>query len=253
MTTTLVLIPTYDEVESLPVTLARLFAAAPTVDVLVIDDASPDGTGALAESMAADDPRISVLHRPGKQGLGAAYVAGFLEGLARGYDVLVEMDADGSHPPERLPAMLDAVAAGADLVIGSRWMRGGSVVDWPLRRELLSRGANVYARAVLATHVHDMTAGYRAYRADLLRSIPLDEVRSQGYGFQIEMTLQALDAGGSVVEVPIAFREREAGVSKMSGAIIGEAFTKVAGWGAGRALARIRALLGRPERVTAPR
>lgn len=233
---TIVLVPTYEERESLPVTLRRLLEAAPEVHVLVIDDASPDGTGALADEMAAADSRIAVLHRTGKLGLGAAYVAGFREALARGYDVIVEMDADGSHPPERLPAMLDAVEAGADLAIGSRWVRGGSVVDWPLHREALSRGANVYARLLLGIDVHDITAGFRAYRASVLHAIDLDAVDSRGYAFQIEMSLASADVDARIVEVPIAFVERAAGVSKMSGSIVLEALVKVTGWGVGRRL-----------------
>lgn len=234
---TLVLVPTYDERESLPTTLRRLLEAVPDAHVLVIDDGSPDGTGALAEELAARDPRIAVLHRTEKRGLGAAYLAGFREGLARGYDVIVEMDADGSHPPDRLPAMLDRVAAGADLAIGSRWIRGGTVLDWPLHRQALSRGANAYARLLLGIDVHDMTAGYRAYRSTILEAIDLEAIDSRGYAFQIEMTIAADDAGARIDEVPIAFAERAAGVSKMSGDIIAEALVKVTGWGVGRRVA----------------
>ncbi|WP_344342511.1 polyprenol monophosphomannose synthase [Agrococcus versicolor] len=236
----MVLVPTYDERESLPVTLGRLLAAVPDADVLVIDDGSPDGTGALADAMAEGDPRISVLHRAEKRGLGAAYVAGFHEALARGYDVVVEMDADGSHPPERLPAMLASVAAGADLAIGSRWIPGGSVVDWPMHRQALSRGANAYARLLLGIDVHDMTAGFRAYRASLVRAIDLEAIDSRGYAFQIEMTIAAADAGARIDEVPIAFAERAAGVSKMSSAIVVEALVKVTGWGVGRRAGALR-------------
>ncbi len=237
---TLVLVPTYDERDSLPTTLRRLFESVPDAHALVIDDASPDGTGELAEAMAAQDSRIAVLHRTEKRGLGAAYVAGFHEGLARGYDVLVEMDADGSHPPERLPAMLESVAAGADLAIGSRWIPGGSVVDWPVHRQALSRGANAYARLLLGIDVHDMTAGFRAYRSTLLDAIDLDAIDSRGYAFQIEMTIASDDAGAVIDEVPIAFAERAAGVSKMSSSIIAEALVKVTGWGLGRRVRRVR-------------
>nr|WP_144719414.1 polyprenol monophosphomannose synthase [Agrococcus jejuensis] len=237
---TLVLVPTYDERDSLPTTLRRLLESAPDVHVLVIDDGSPDGTGELAEEMAAKDSRIAVLHRSEKRGLGAAYVAGFREGLARGYDVLVEMDADGSHPPERLPQMLDAVEAGADLAIGSRWIPGGSVVDWPIHRQALSRGANAYARLLLGIDVHDMTAGFRAYRSALLDAIDLDAIDSRGYAFQIEMTIASDDAHATIVEVPIAFAERAAGVSKMSMGIVVEALVKVTGWGLGRRARRVR-------------
>lgn len=222
----LVLLPTYDELENLPVVLARIQAAAPRADVLVIDDNSPDGTGELADEIAARDERVHVLHRAGKEGLGKAYLAGFAWGLDRGYDALVEIDADGSHPPEDLPAML-ALAAQADLVIGSRWVRGGSVVNWPKHREALSRGANLYVRGLLGTHVRDATAGYRIYRAQLLRDIDLDDVTSSGYGFQIDLTLRTLERGGVVVEHPIRFAEREHGVSKMSRDIISEAFRLV--------------------------
>lgn len=237
---TLVLVPTYDERESLPTTLRRLLEAVPDAHVLVIDDGSPDGTGALAEEMAACDPRIAVLHREEKRGLGAAYLAGFREGLARGYDVLVEMDADGSHPPERLPAMLESVAAGADLAIGSRWVRDGSVIDWPLHRQALSRGANAYARLLLGVDVHDMTAGFRAYRASLLDAIDLDAIDSRGYAFQIEMTIASDEVGATIDEVPIAFAERAAGVSKMSSSIVVEALVKVTRWGVGRRVAARR-------------
>ncbi|MFC7431099.1 MULTISPECIES: polyprenol monophosphomannose synthase [unclassified Agrococcus] len=251
MPRTLVLVPTYDERESLPVTLGRLLAAAPDVHVLVIDDGSPDGTGALAERMAAEDARIRVLHRSEKRGLGAAYVAGFRLGIERGYEVLVEMDADGSHPPERLPAMLARVDDGADLAIGSRWVRGGSVVDWPRHREALSRGANLYARIALGIPVHDMTAGFRAYRRELLERIDLDAVGSRGYAFQIELTIAAADLGARIDEVPIEFRERAQGVSKMSSSIIVEALAKVTRWGFARRVLRRRTTSApqRPEGV----
>lgn len=241
----LALIPTYNEVESLPVLVDRLLAAVPELDVLVLDDASPDGTGELADAMAAADPRITVRHRPGKLGLGAAYLDGFAIGIERGYTHMIEIDADGSHPPERLRAMLDCAAAGHELVIGSRWMPGGSVVDWPLRREALSRGANLYARLMLGVPAHDMTAGYRVYSADLLRRLDLTRLESRGYCFQIDMTVRAHDAGATISEVPIEFRDREAGESKMSGSIIGEALTKVTGWGIGRRAAQLRAKLRR--------
>jgi len=231
----LVAVPTYDERESLPGALARLAEHVPEADVLVVDDGSPDGTADLAEKIAADDPRgrdaIRVLRRTAKEGLGPAYLAAFAWALEGGYDVVVEMDADGSHRAQDLPSVLDKVNE-ADLVIGSRWVRGGKVVNWPLRRELLSRGANLYTRLATGLPVKDATAGFRAYRADLLRTMPLQDVASQGYGFQIDMTLRAVRAGARVVEVPITFVEREAGVSKMSGGIIGEALVSVARWGA---------------------
>ncbi len=226
----LVIVPTYNERENLPLILCRLFAAVPGVDVLVVDDGSPDGTGAVADELAAADPRIQVLHRTAKEGLGAAYRAGFDWGLHRGYAALVEMDADGSHPPEQLPRLLGALAH-ADLVIGSRYVAGGSVVNWPKHREVLSRGANLYARAMLGGSIRDMTAGYRAYRAEVLRRLHLDDVASQGYCFQVDLTWRTLRAGFRVAEVPITFTEREIGDSKMDSAIMKEAFTRIAGWG----------------------
>jgi dolichol-phosphate mannosyltransferase len=225
----IVLVPTYNESESLPTILARIRAAVPDADILVIDDASPDGTGELADRLAATDPHIGVLHRAGKEGLGPAYRAGFQAALERGYRYLVQMDADGSHPPGTLPAMLAVASSdqGADLVIGSRWVPGGSTVNWPRRRELLSRAANGYAGWILRVRVADVTAGYRVYRAEAMRELDLDSIRSQGYYFQVEMTVRILDAGGSVAEVPIVFAEREAGSSKMTFGIIAEAMIKV--------------------------
>lgn len=228
-----VLVPTYNEAASLPPLLARIRVAVPDADVLVIDDASPDGTGELAERLAAADPRISVLHRAGKEGLGRAYRAGYAVAFERGHRYIVQMDADGSHPPETLPEMLALAAAdpGLDLVIGSRWVPGGRTTDWPRRREWLSRSANAYARGILRIRVADITAGYRVYRAAALEALDLASVRSQGYYFQVEMTVRILDAGGRVAEVPIVFAEREAGVSKMSLGIIVEAMRKVTGLG----------------------
>lgn len=227
---TLVVIPTYDERLTLPTTMAGLRAAVPDVDVLVVDDNSPDGTGAVADRLAADDPQVNVLHRPGKQGLGVAYLAGFDWGLARGYDVLVEMDADGSHRAQDLPMLLAALDR-ADCVIGSRWVPGGRVVNWPRSREALSRGGNAYTRAMLGMPVRDATAGFRAYRAEVLRGVDLASVDSQGYCFQVDLTRRALAAGFRVVEVPITFVEREQGVSKMSRAIVAEALAQVTVWG----------------------
>ncbi|WP_430592376.1 polyprenol monophosphomannose synthase [Humidisolicoccus flavus] len=239
---TLVLVPTYNEFLALPTIVERLFTAAPDVDLLILDDNSPDGTGKLADELAARDPRITVLHRTEKAGLGAAYLAGFEEGIRRGYDLLVEMDADGSHPPETLPEMIALAwgVPGFDLVIGSRWVAGGSVVDWPKRREALSRGANLYARSMLSVDVRDITAGYRVYRASTLARLALEDLDSKGYCFQIDMTLRVADAGGTIQEVPIVFRDREVGESKMSGSIIVEAMSKVTGWGIGRRAASLR-------------
>ena len=237
----LVITPTYDEAGSLAATVAAVFAAAPEADLLVVDDASPDGTGAIADALAAADPRVDVLHRPGKAGLGRAYVAGFRLALDRGYDVVVELDADGSHPAAALPGLLAALAAepAVGLAIGSRWVPGGSVVDWPLGRRILSRAGNAYARVMLRLGVRDVTAGYRAYRADVLRGLPLDEIDSRGYCFQIDMTLRTADAGWAITERPIEFRERTSGVSKMSRGIVLEAMARVTLWGLSRAFARI--------------
>ncbi len=242
---TLVVVPTYDERESLPGTLARLRASVPGADVLVVDDASPDGTGELADAVAAQDPGVHVLHRAGKGGLGAAYVAGFGWGLDRGYEVLVEMDADGSHRAEELPRLLDRLEADprTDLVIGSRWVRGGAVVSWPWHRELLSRGANLYTRLALGMPVRDATAGFRAFRSATLRRLDLATVESHGYCFQVDMTWRVVRDGGTVAEVPITFVERAAGSSKMSRAIVAEALRKVTLWGARRRWGQLRDLL----------
>jgi dolichol-phosphate mannosyltransferase len=233
----LVVIPTYDEIESLPVVVSGVRAAAPDVDILVADDNSPDGTGALADQLAASDEHVHVLHRPGKQGLGAAYLAGFAWGMERGYEVLVEMDADGSHRPEDLPRLLAALSD-ADLVIGSRWVDGGEVENWPRARELLSRGGNSYTRLLLGMPVHDATAGFRAFRRSTLEAIELDTVESQGYCFQVDLTRRVVAQGLRVTEVPITFVERRLGASKMSRAIVGEALWRVTVWGVQSRLGR---------------
>lgn len=238
----LVITPTYDEAGSLAATVAAILDVTPRSHVLVVDDASPDGTGAIADGLAAADPRVTVLHRPAKQGLGRAYVAGFRVALDRGYDVIVEMDADGSHPASALPglvAALDDPVVG--LAIGSRYVPGGGLADWAAGRRLLSRAGNAYARAMLRLGVRDVTAGYRAYRADVLRGLPLGEIDSRGYCFQIDMTRRTLDAGWRIVERPIEFRERTSGRSKMSKAIVVEAMWRVTVWGIAR--------LFRPQRV----
>jgi apolipoprotein N-acyltransferase len=234
-----VLIPTYDERENLPRIVERVRSAVPTVDILVLDDNSPDGTGAVADELATSDPQVHVLHRPGKQGLGAAYLAGFTWALDRGYDAAVEMDADGSHQPEQLPALLDA-AEHADVVIGSRWVSGGSVVNWPMSRRVLSVGGNVYVRVLLGMSVHDATGGYRVYRASALHQMDLHSVESQGYGFQVDMTWRAVQAGLTVVEVPIEFVERVIGESKMSGHIVQEAMLNVTKWSVTHRVDRLR-------------
>jgi dolichol-phosphate mannosyltransferase len=233
----IVVIPSYNEAESVERTIARLLEVVPGAAVLVVDDDSPDGTGEIADRLAAADPRIRVLHRAVRDGLGHAYLAGFRRALGEGYDVIVEMDADGSHPASALPAMLDALD-GNDLVIGSRWVPGGAVANWPRRREWLSRAANTYARLALRIPVRDSTAGYRAFRASALRAIDLDGVVSRGYCFQIDMTRRVIDAGLRVAEVPITFVDRVAGRSKMSGAIVIEAMLRVTGWGVARLFRR---------------
>jgi dolichol-phosphate mannosyltransferase len=232
-----VVIPTYNELANLEDIVTRVRTAVPAADILVVDDNSPDGTGDLADKLAAGDDHIHVLHRPGKAGLGAAYIAGFGWALGRDYGTLVEMDADGSHNPADLPRLLTALE-GADLVVGSRWVRGGVVVNWPKSREALSRSANVYARLMLGINVHDATGGYRAYRANTLRALGLSEVVSQGYCFQIDLTLRTVDAGLLVREVPITFTDRTRGSSKMNRGIVLEAFTRVARWGIERRLHR---------------
>ncbi|MFR9726395.1 polyprenol monophosphomannose synthase [Streptomyces sp. MS19] len=235
----LVIIPTYNEADNLPPLLDRLRAACPAVHVLVADDDSPDGTGKVADEIAGDDPRVHVLHRAGKEGLGAAYLAGFAWGLDRGYDVLVEMDGDASHQPEELPRLLTALASGADVALGSRWVPGGRIVHWPKYRELLSRGGSAYARLLLGVPVRDVTGGFRAFRRHVLESGLLTGVASQGYCFQVDLAHRAVRAGYRVAEVPITFVERRAGDSKMSREIVVEALWRVTVWG-------VAARLGRP-------
>ncbi len=246
-----VLIPTYNERENLPGIIARVRASAPEVDVVVLDDNSPDGTGAVADSIAATDGQVRVMHRSGKEGLGKAYLAGFRLVMDEGYDAAVEMDADGSHLPEQLPSLLAALAD-ADLVIGARWVRGGEVRNWPVHRKVLSVGANVYTKVMLGMHVNDATAGYRAYRTSALRTMGLDGVQSQGYCFQIDLTLRAVRAGLRVVEVPITFVEREVGVSKMGHDIVREALTSVTRWGLAHRAAQVRGLARGRREAAAP-
>ncbi|MDH3959583.1 MAG: polyprenol monophosphomannose synthase, partial [Actinomycetota bacterium] len=235
----LVIIPTYNEIENVARITGRVRAAVPAADILVADDNSPDGTGQAADELAAGDAHIHVLHRLGKEGLAAAYMAGFAWGLERGYDVLIEMDADGSHQPEQLPAMLDALRS-ADLVLGSRWIPGGEVVNWPRSREVLSKGGNLYTRVALDVPLHDATGGYRVFRASTLRALELDNVASQGYCFQVDMARRAVRSGLRVTEVPITFVEREYGTSKMSGSIVREALWRVTVWGAQERAAKVR-------------
>ncbi len=226
----LVIIPTYNESANVRPITARIRAAVPSAHILIADDNSPDGTGAIADELAAADDQIHVLHRRGKEGLGAAYVAGFRWGLAEGYQVLVEHDADGSHQPEYLPSMLERLKS-ADVVKGSRYVKGGSTVGWPLHRELLSRGGNLWTRLMLGLKVADATGGFTAWRADALRGIDLDSVEAAGYGFQVDLIWRALRAGFTVAEVPIEFIEREYGDSKMSSAIVAEAMLLTTRWG----------------------
>jgi dolichol-phosphate mannosyltransferase len=240
----LVVIPTYNERDNLTPILRRLHDALPDVDALVVDDGSPDGTGDLADKLAAEDKRVHVMHRTEKAGLGAAYVAGFRWGLERDYATIVEMDADGSHAPEDLPRILDALGD-ADLVLGSRYVPGGSVVNWPKRREFLSRGANLYSRLALGGKITEYTSGFRAYRRQVLEKLALEEIASAGYCFQIDLAWRTLRAGFEIVEVPITFTEREIGESKMSSAIIREAMFKVGIWGTQHRLGQLRRLIKR--------
>jgi len=244
-------VPTYNESLNLRPLLERLRHAQPEVDVLVVDDGSPDGTGDLAEAIAVEDPRVSVLHRTSKEGLGAAYRHGFEVALDRGYDVIGEMDADGSHQPEQLQLLLDALRD-ADLVIGSRWVPGGSIVNWPRPRELLSRGGNFYTRHLLGIRVRDATAGYRLFRRTTLERIDLDEVESAGYVFQADLAFRTLRAGLRVVEVPIEFVERARGDSKMSRSVATESLRRITAWGLGERTRQLRSVFGRPEQRSHP-
>lgn len=238
----LVVVPTFNERENLPLIVDRLLTSLGDVHVLIVDDSSPDGTGEVADRLAADDSagRIHVMHRTAKDGLGKAYLAGFAWGLQRDYRVVVEMDADGSHAPEQLHRLLHAVNDGADLVIGSRYVPGGALVNWPKRRQLLSKGANTYARIALGAGIKDITAGYRAFRREVLETIGLDEVESAGYCFQIDLAWRSLQHGFVIREVPITFTERAIGESKMDGGVIAESFINVARWGIQGRLARLR-------------
>jgi dolichol-phosphate mannosyltransferase len=236
----LVIIPTYNEADNIEPVTARVREAVPEAHILVADDNSPDGTGKIADELAAQDDHINVLHRKGKEGLGAAYLAGFRWGIDHGYGVLVEMDADGSHQPEELPRLLTALK-GADLVLGSRWVPGGRVVNWPRSREVLSRGGSLYSRVLLDLPLRDITGGYRAFRRETLEGLGIDAVDSQGYCFQVDLAHRAVRAGFNVVEVPITFVERERGDSKMNRSIATEALWRVAMWGV---QGRVKRLLG---------
>jgi dolichol-phosphate mannosyltransferase len=240
----LVIIPTYNEAENIKPVVGRVRAAVPEAHILVSDDNSPDGTGKLADELAFEDDRVHVLHRRRKEGLGAAYLAGFRWGIEHGYGVLVEMDADGSHRPEELPRLLTALK-GADLVLGSRWVPGGRVVNWPKSREFLSRGGSTYSRLLLDLPLRDVTGGFRAFRKETLQGLGMDDVASQGYCFQVDLARRAVKAGYHVVEVPITFVEREHGDSKMSRDIVAEALWRVTAWGIG---SRVDRLLRRGRR-----
>src|SRR5215212_3210141 len=238
----LVIIPTYNESENITRILSRTRKAVPDAHILVADDNSPDGTGKLADEIAVSDGHVHVMHRLGKEGLGAAYLAGFEWGLNEGYQVLVEMDADGSHQPEQLPELLNALTD-ADLVLGSRWVKGGDVLNWPKSREILSRGGNLWTRIALGIPLRDATGGYRAFRRKTLLELGLDNVASAGYCFQVDLAWRALKAGFRVVEVPITFIEREYGDSKMSQKIVIEALALTTMWGIGHRAKQLRSLV----------
>jgi dolichol-phosphate mannosyltransferase len=227
MAAVLVIVPTYNERDNLPQIVAAVHEHLAEADLLIVDDSSPDGTGQLADEIAARDPKVQVLHRAGKQGLGTAYVAGFKWALPRGYEFIFEMDCDFSHDPKYLPMLLERARAGADLVLGSRYVDGGGTVNWGPMRKVISRGGSLYARTILGVHVRDLTGGFKCFRRGVLEALDLDRVSAQGYGFQIEMTWRAVKAGFRVEEVPIVFVDRRVGQSKMSKKIFLEALTLV--------------------------
>lgn len=228
---TLVIIPTYNEVENLPLIIGRVRESNPDVDILVIDDNSPDGTGDKADEMAAEDSHVNVIHREEKTGLLGAYTAGFNWGLERGYNVLCQMDADGSHAPEQLPRLLSSIDEGADLVIGSRYVDGGEAANWPKNRYLLSKLGNLYISVALGDDVADMTAGYRAFRREVLETIDLETLSKKGYIFQVDLADRAVQEGFDVREVPITFVDRELGESKLDASFAGESLAEVTKWG----------------------
>jgi dolichol-phosphate mannosyltransferase len=227
MNPALVCIPTYNERDNLEAITQAVLAAEPRVDILVVDDNSPDGTGKLADELAAKEPRIQVLHREKKQGLGRAYLHAFRWALERGYQFIIEMDADFSHDPKYLPIFLDQAMGGADVVLGSRYVPGGGTVNWGLGRKIISRGGSLYARTILGVKVRDLTGGFKCFRRQVLESLDLEAVHSSGYAFQIELTYRALRKGFSITEVPIVFEDRRVGQSKMSRKIFLEAVTMV--------------------------
>lgn len=242
--------PTYNECDNITTTIGGVFRNTPQVDVLVVDDASPDGTGDIADGMAARDRRVHVIHRSGKQGLGPAYLAGFDWALERGYALICEMDMDGSHRPEDLAKLLQTVRhdAHVDLVIGSRRISGGATEGWSPWRNGISQAGSWYARVMLGLSVRDMTAGFRVYRADILRKMALESVADNGYVFQIDMTRRVARMGGHIVEVPIVFPDRVHGESKMDSSIVVEAMRRVTGWGFERAFNYLRACFARIQR-----
>lgn len=246
---TLVIIPTYNELENLPLIVGRVRTAAPEVDVLIVDDNSPDGTGEKANALSAEDAQVHVLHRAGKGGLCGAYVAGFQWGLDQGYTVLCEMDADGSHAPEQLRLLLQEIDAGADLVIGSRYITGGRVVNWPMKRWFLSKAGNVYISLALGAGLSDMTAGYRAYRREVLETMDLDELAQAGYIFQVDLAWRAVEEGHDVREVPITFTEREIGESKLDGSFVKDSLVQVTRWGLAHRGEQVRNLYAETSKI----
>ena len=251
----LVIVPTYNESENIEIIASRLRAAVPEADLLVVDDNSPDGTGEIADRLADGDPHVHVMHRQAKNGLGAAYMDGFAWGLKKGYEALVEMDADGSHQPDQLPSLLEALRD-ADMVKGSRYVPGGTVVNWPKSRELLSRGGSLWIRILMGLPVKDITGGFNAFRADTLRAI-MSRITSAGYNFQVDLTWNVISLGKTVAEVPITFIERERGQSKMSAAIVVEALIKTTAWGisyrVGQLSSWVRRLVGGGAELTQTR
>jgi dolichol-phosphate mannosyltransferase len=228
MGSVLVIVPTYNERDNLPAIIDAVHQHLAEADVLVVDDASPDGTGALADEIAARDPKVSVLHRAGKLGLGTAYIAGFKHALGKSYEFVFEMDCDFSHDPKYLPSLLERVRSGAaDVALGSRYVAGGGTVNWGPMRKLISYGGSLYARTILGVRVRDLTGGYKCFRRAVLEAIDLDHISAQGYGFQIEMTYRSVKMGFRVEEVPIVFVDRRVGQSKMSRKIFLEALTLV--------------------------
>jgi dolichol-phosphate mannosyltransferase len=242
-----IVLPTYNEAENLAWIVGRLRTSLPSADVLVVDDGSPDGTGDIADRLAAQDRGVQVVHRTEKEGLGAAYLHGFRVALDLGYDVLGEMDADGSHQPEQLPRLLAALQD-ADLVLGSRWVPGGSVVNWPWSRRALSRGGNLYTRMLLGIPVRDATGGFRLFRRSALEKIDLDSVRSVGYCFQADLAWRTVQTGLRVLEVPIEFVERVRGESKMNRDVAVESLRRITAWGLHHRAGQVRGVLSKQTR-----